>query len=85
YFDNLKIIELKSYDESDSDPESLIGVITEDVLRFWVRYAINTNGIGAVGSWDYGEGEYEGYMTNSFDVGAERIDGKWYCYRMGNG
>jgi len=85
YFDELKIIHLESYDESDSNPETLIGIITEDVLRFWVKYAINTKGLGAAGSWDYGEGEYEGYMTNSFDVGAERIDGKWYCFRMGNG
>ena len=55
------------------------------MLKFYVAYAINTKGLGVAGSWDYGEGEYEGYMTNGFTVSAERRDGKWYCTGMGNG
>lgn len=88
YFEELKIISLKSYDESDSNPDTLIGIITEDVLRFDVEYAVNsynTDGRMPVGGWREGEGEYEGYMINNIEVEARRYEGKWYCTGMGNG
>ncbi len=85
YFNELKIISLESYDESDSDPETTIGVITEDVLRFEVKYAVNAKNMGLAGSWDEGKGEYEGYVTNIVGVRAVRYNGKWYLTGMGNG
>ena len=85
YFDELKIISLTSYDESDSAPATLIGEITEDVLRFDVRYAVNAPNMILAGSWDEGSGEYEGYVTNGVGVHAVRYNGKWYMVGMGNG
>lgn len=88
HFDELIIISLESYDESDSNPDNLIGIITEDLLRFDVTYAVNSANEGGMlcGSWYYAdEGEYEGYMINGCMVDAMLIDGKWYCTAMGNG
>ena len=88
HFDELIIISLESYDESDSNPDNLIGIITEDLLRFDVTYAVNSANEGGMlcGSWYYAdEGEYEGYMINGCMVDAQLINGKWYCTGMWNG
>ena len=85
YFDELKIISLISYNESDSDSTALIGEITEDILRFDVHYAVNAPNMILAGSWDEGSGEYEGYVTNGVGVHAVRYNGKWYMVGMGNG
>lgn len=88
HFDELIIISLESYDESDSNPDTLIGIITEDLLRFSVTYAVNSDNEGGTlcGSWYYAdEGEYKGYMINGCMVDAKLVNGKWYCTAMGNG
>ena len=85
YFDELKVISLESYGEEDSDPETLIGEITADILRFDVHYAVNADNMVLAGSWDEGTGEYEGYKTNSVGFYAVRYNGKWYLTGVGNG
>ena len=88
HFDELRVISIKSYDESDSDPESLIGVITDDRLKFDVEYAVlvsDTASFVLAGGWREGEGEYEGYYVNGLMVDAVRYNGRWYLVGMGNG